>query len=150
LNNPLQEDGEIISDLCEEECLQKNVRRVRIEFDCHDEFHEFLESLLQEGKYLIQKLKNIEFCDIEWSSEGWDVETGYNKTIVGWFWFVVRNLMRRCPRNVPCSCCMADPEIRFEKEMVLGRFWNLQSLTTRTGSYGKEMIPRRTIVAVSR
>jgi hypothetical protein len=100
---------QLISDFCEEEFHQKSVRRVRIKFDESNKFHSFLEKF----KDLLQKLKNIEFCDIEWSdsSQGRMAEAGY-KSIVGWFWFGVRDLMRRCPRKVPCSCCIADPEIR--------------------------------------
>jgi hypothetical protein len=111
--NPLQYDWEHISDFYEEECLQKNVRRVRIKFDYLGEFHEFLKC----EKDPLQKLENIEFCDIEWSnsSQGWEVEARHNKNIVGWFWFGARDLMRTCPRKVPCSCCIADPEIRLRE-----------------------------------
>jgi hypothetical protein len=112
LNSPLPRGyssvRQLLSDFCKEEFLPKNVRRVRIEFDDHNRFHDFLWEL----KGLLQKLENIEFCDIEWGNS---IDDAAYENIVGYFWFGVRDLMRRCPRKVRCSCCIADPEIRLRE-----------------------------------
>jgi hypothetical protein len=60
---------------------------------------------------LLQKPKNIEWGN---SIQGRTYEAEY-ENIVGYFWFGVRDLMRRCPRKVRCSCCIAYPEIRLRE-----------------------------------